>query len=95
MRNISILLLSVYLLIFSLSCSVTTRGGSWEIFTGVRITQHSIQQPSIGIESQVLDGLIEALTDGKITPAEKEIIIKIIWWTAKWYFNIPGVMDLF
>lgn len=84
------------LLPFSSGCAMATTGnGAWNIFVGVRMQQNSEELPSIKIESKVFDDLVKAITDGKITPAEKELITNILWYTAQWYFKIPGVLDLF
>ena len=84
------------LLSFSPGCAVTSVGsGAWDIFAGVRSQQYSEEPASIKIESKVFEDFLKAIIDGKITPAEKELITKILWHAAQWYFKIPGVIDLF
>jgi len=75
---------------------MTTSGsGAWDVFAGVRAQQYSEEPASIKIESKVFDDFLKAITDGKITPAEKELITKILWHAAQWYFKVPGLFDLF
>ena len=84
------------LLSFSSGCAVTSTGsGAWDVFAGVRAQQYSEEPASIKIESKVFDDFLNAITDGKITSAEKELINKILWHAAQWYFKVPGLFDLF
>jgi len=84
------------LLSLSPGCAITTTGsGAWDLFAGIRAQQYSEEPASINIESKVFYDFLKAITDGKITSAEKELITNILWHAAQWYFKVPGLFDLF
>jgi hypothetical protein len=52
-------------------CALVTKGDSqWEVYCGIRTEQKSEEAGSVGIESSVLEKLIESFTDGETTEAE-------------------------
>lgn len=60
-----------FILLGITGCVITTSGsGSWEIYTGVRTTQHSDEPSRVQIESSVVDKIIDSFTDGEVTPDE-------------------------
>lgn len=70
-KSFVLLTLVVGLLVGISGCAVVTNGSaSWEVFYGVRHTQGSEEPASVGIESEVLERLIDNLTDGEVTEAE-------------------------
>lgn len=70
-RSLVLLTLVVGLLVGSTGCAIVTKGsGSWEVFYGVRSAQNSDEPASVGVESDVLERLIDNLTDGEVTEAE-------------------------
>jgi len=65
------LMLVVGLLVGTSGCAIVTKGnGSWEAFCGIRTEKISEEPASVGIESDVLERLIDNLTDGEVTEAE-------------------------
>lgn len=65
------LMLVVGLLVGTSGCAVITKGNaSWEVFFGVRHGQVGEEPASVGVESPVLERLIDNLTDGEVTEAE-------------------------
>ncbi len=72
MKNRSVpLILFLYLLLCFTGCAVTTTGeGTWEICIGIHTKQISEHPARVGIESSVVDKIVESLTDGKISPDE-------------------------
>ena len=65
------LMLVAGLFIGTSGCHVITKGNSsWEVYGGVRTEQISEEPASVGIESPVLERLIDNLTDGEATEAE-------------------------
>ena len=72
MRNSFVaLMLVVCLFVGNTGCALVTKGdASWEVYCGVRTTQNSDEPASVGIESDVLERLIDNLTDGEATEAE-------------------------
>lgn len=72
MRNSFVaLMLVACLFVGSTGCAVVTKGDStWEVFCGIRTKQNSEEPASVGVESAVLERLIDNLTDGEATEAE-------------------------
>lgn len=72
MRNSFVaLMLVACLFVGNTGCAFVTKGdASWEVYGGVRTTQNSDEPASVGIESPVLERLIDNLTDGEVTEAE-------------------------
>ena len=65
------LMLVVGLLVGTSGCAVVTKGsGTWEAYCGVRTEKTSEEPASVGIESPVLERMIDNLTDGETTEAE-------------------------
>lgn len=65
------LMLVAGLLVGAFGCAVVTKGNSsWEVFCGVRTEQISEETASVSVESEVLERLIDNLTDGEATEAE-------------------------
>ncbi len=64
-------LLSVCLIVGLTGCALKTEGGgSWEIYGGVRIKQHSENPAKISLESSIVDKIVDSFTDGKVTKDE-------------------------
>ena len=72
MRNSFVsLMLVACLFVGNTGCAVVTKGDSaWEAYCGVRTKQNSEEPGSVGVESAVLERLIDNLTDGEVTEAE-------------------------
>lgn len=65
------LMLVACLFVGNTGCALVTKGdASWEAYCGVRTTQNSDEAASIGVESPVLERMIDNLTDGETTEAE-------------------------
>lgn len=71
LKSFVTLMLVVGLLVGTSGCAVFTEGsGNWEAYCGVRTEQTSDESVSVGIESPVIERLIDNLTDGEATEAE-------------------------
>lgn len=70
-KNIVAWLMAVCLLVGTSGCHVVTKGsGTWEAYCGVRTEKTSEEPASVGVESPVIERLIDNLTDGETTEAE-------------------------
>lgn len=95
-KRLMTLLLTVCLLANTTGCAIITGNeGSWELYVGVRTKQIGNKPARVEIQSTVVEKIVDSFTDGKVSPDEQRALIKILWWTTQWYFDIPGLWDLF
>ncbi len=70
-KTLTTLVLALCLFTTAPGCALVTKGDAqWEAYCGIRTKQTSEEAGSVGIESAVLEKLIESLTDGEVTDAE-------------------------
>lgn len=72
-KNIVALLLIACLSVGTMGCAFPTTGEAvWEVYGGVRTRQLSEEPAKVEIQSSVVDKIIDLLTDGKVSDAEKK-----------------------
>lgn len=95
-KKLMTLVLTLYLTLGATGCAITTTGDAgWEIYCGVRTKQYSQEPAKVEIESNIAKEMIDSFLGRELITKDDGPVLKALWWGAKWYFGVPGILDAF